>query len=301
MWFVLACGAILVGLDDPDSKSPAAPRATHSVESALVTLIEEASIPARSNGVLDSIPVKAGQLVEPEAPLAQLDEAEATLAVERVTQEVEVARKQAASDVKLRSARRAFDVAKRNLKRAEESNDRRKDSVSEAELDALSFKAFNAELEVEQATNDRAIAETTLQLRQVELRQAELALSLRRIEAPFAGMVVQVHQQAGEWAEAGKPLVRIVRLDRLRVEGFFKSHEVDESLVGRRALLTVDLPGRRGVRFDGGVTFVSPEVNPVNGQVRLWAEVDNPGLKLRPGVRGRLEILEDAPPTQRSE
>jgi hypothetical protein len=36
--------------------------------------------------------------------------------------------------------------------------------------------------------------------------------------------------------------------------------------------------------------FVSPEVNPVNGQVRVWAEVENRGLLLRPGLQAALTI-----------
>jgi multidrug efflux pump subunit AcrA (membrane-fusion protein) len=36
--------------------------------------------------------------------------------------------------------------------------------------------------------------------------------------------------------------------------------------------------------------FVSPEVDPVNGQVRVWAEVENRDGQLRPGVHGKLSI-----------
>jgi macrolide-specific efflux system membrane fusion protein len=38
------------------------------------------------------------------------------------------------------------------------------------------------------------------------------------------------------------------------------------------------------------VVFVSPEVDPVNGQVRIWAEIDNKSLVLRPGLQGALLI-----------
>jgi multidrug efflux pump subunit AcrA (membrane-fusion protein) len=36
--------------------------------------------------------------------------------------------------------------------------------------------------------------------------------------------------------------------------------------------------------------FVSPEVDPVNGQVRVLAEVDNPDGVLRPGLRATMTI-----------
>ena len=60
--------------------------------------------------------------------------------------------------------------------------------------------------------------------------------------------------------------------------------------MGRRAVLAVDLPGKPGTEFDGEVVFVSPEVNPVNGQVRVWAEVVNRDNRLRPGLQGTLTI-----------
>jgi multidrug efflux pump subunit AcrA (membrane-fusion protein) len=38
------------------------------------------------------------------------------------------------------------------------------------------------------------------------------------------------------------------------------------------------------------VTFVSDEVDPNNGEVAVWAEVKNPGHRLKPGLRGTLTI-----------
>lgn len=271
--------------------SPSEVEPLHAIDSALVTLVQEVEVPARSNGVLASLDVSHGDLVRAGEALGRLDEVEAQLAVERMTREVEIARRQADSDVKLRAARRAAEVARRSLKRAEDSIERRKDSVSEAELDQLSQKSYSAQLDVEQVESDREIARSTLQLKEVELRQAEYALELRRIAAPISGMVAQIHQQEGEWAEMGRPLIRLVRLDRLRVEAFLKSAQIDRPLTGHRVTLTLDLPGRPQSQFAGTVTFVSPEVNAVNGQVRVWAEVENTDLLLRPGIRGRLEIL----------
>jgi len=85
----------------------------------------------------------------------------------------------------------------------------------------------------------------------------------------------------------------VLRVDRLRVEGLVLAKELTGDLVGRRVTLTVDLPGRPAAEFEGAMVFVSPEVNPVNSQVRVWAEVDNKKLLLRPGLRGNLTIHPD--------
>ena len=44
----------------------------------------------------------------------------------------------------------------------------------------------------------------------------------------------------------------------------------------------------------GKIVFVSPEIDPVNGQVRVWAEIDNTDFKLRPGLHGSMVIADAA-------
>jgi macrolide-specific efflux system membrane fusion protein len=41
---------------------------------------------------------------------------------------------------------------------------------------------------------------------------------------------------------------------------------------------------------EGALRFVSPEIDPVTHQVRVWAEIDNRQLRLRPGQQGQLLI-----------
>jgi macrolide-specific efflux system membrane fusion protein len=36
--------------------------------------------------------------------------------------------------------------------------------------------------------------------------------------------------------------------------------------------------------------FVSPEVDPITGQVRVWAEIDNREARLRPGQPARMSV-----------
>ncbi len=44
------------------------------------------------------------------------------------------------------------------------------------------------------------------------------------------------------------------------------------------------------MEFAGHIVFVNPEIDPLNSQVRVWAEVENPDLKLRPGMQATLTI-----------
>lgn len=271
------------------------------VEAALITVIEQAEIPAKVEGVLAAINVREGQMVEAGAIVARIEDTEVRLTHDRSKIDLEIARKQAKNDLKVRVAKKSADVARTELKRAIESVEKYKKSVSETEIDRLRLAAERAELETDQAIHEQDTAQLTSQLKEVESELARQAVERRALVSPIAGMVVQVNMHQGEWVQAGKTAVRVLRVDRLRVEGFVAAKSLTGELAGRRVTLSVDLPGKPGSEFSGAVVFVSPEVNPVNGQVRVWAEVDNNKLQLRPGLRGKLTIHSDSAQTARRE
>ena len=220
---------------------------------------------------------------------------------DRAKVEFEIARKQAKNDLKIRLARKSTEVARTELKRAIESVEKYKKSVSETEIDRLRLSAERSELEIDQALHEQEAAQLTSRLKEIEMELAKQAVDRRALVSPIAGMVVQVNLHQGEWVPAGKAVVRVLRVDRLRVEGFVQSKKATGDLVERRVTLTVDLGGKAASEFEGIVVFVSPEVNPVNGQVRVWAEVENKKLLLRPGLRGNLTIHPETAQTAKRE
>jgi macrolide-specific efflux system membrane fusion protein len=259
-------------------------------ESTLLTIIEEVEVPAKVEGVLSKIAVHEGQLVDEGAVLARIDDAEVRLTYDRATIEYEIASKQAKNELKIRIAKKAAAYARSELKRSLDSNAIKRDTVSESELDRQRLAADKGDLEVEQAQIDRETAELTSQLKETEMKLAQQAIERRAIVSTISGMVVQVNAHAGEWVPAGKTVFRVVRLDRLRVESFVHAKQLKPDLDGRKVTLAVDLAGKPGAEFPGTIVFVSPEVDPVNQTVRVWAEIDNPQLLLRPGLRGKLTI-----------
>jgi macrolide-specific efflux system membrane fusion protein len=170
-----------------------------------------------------------------------------------------------------------------------DSSARLAESVTASELDQLKLEADKTRLEIEQAELEHELAQTTVALKQNDLDTARHAIDQRQILAPLAGFVAQVLKQPGEWVEPGEPIIRILRLDRLKAEGLVSADAFDGSLVGRPVIFAVNIGAKRSEYF-GTITFVSPEIDPVNGQVRFWAEIENDDLKLRPGLQGSLLI-----------
>jgi len=271
------------------------------LESALVTVIEAVEIPAKVEGVLAALEAREGRMVESGTVLARIEDTEARLAHQRASIEFEIAEKQARNELKPRVARKAADFAKIELKRAEDASVKIKATVSETEIDRLRLAAEKADLEIDQAIHEQETALLTSRLKETEMQLTQQAVDRRTIRSPISGMVVQVNAQRGEWVPAGKAVVRVLRVDRLRVIASVHAKYLMGDLVGRRVTLAVDLPGTKGTEFEGDVVFVSPEANPVSKTVEVWAEVENKKLLLRPGLSGNLTIYPEPAATARRE
>jgi macrolide-specific efflux system membrane fusion protein len=257
-------------------------------------LIQQVEVPARAQGVLTSIAVVEGDAVQIGDVLAQVDDSEAKLLEGRAVIELEVSRETVKSDVAVRSAKKAFLFNQAEHQRLQRAAEGIRGSISLSELEELKFRAEQAQLDLEKAQHEARLDQLTVDLKSKELELSKHNVDVRKIAAPINGVVVEVLRQPGEWVEPGDKVLRIVRLDRLRVEGLIEVPDVASDLRNAQVTLTLDLPGRGKAEFPGKIVFVSPEINPVNGQVRIWAEVENKDGILKPGLRSKM-ILVPAP------
>ena len=271
--------------------SPARSAEPIPVESVLIRLIEEVDVPAQEEGLLVEVTVEEGARVRRGDLLAKLDDKTAQVAFERAKTEVAIADRKAGNDVTIRFAKKATEVAKAELARAEESIKKYPKSVSDTEIDRLRLTVDRSTLEIEQAEHLLDVEQLTGKLKEREAEAAAISLERRQIHSPIDGVVVEINARAGEWVEPGEKVMRVLRMDRLKAEGFISAKDLRDDILGAEARVTVDLPGRKDYSVTGRVKFVSPEIDPVNGQVRVWVEIENPDLLLRSGLRAKMEIL----------
>ncbi len=260
------------------------------VPSVVLRAVDEASIATREAGTIAQIAVREGHVVKEGQLLAQIDDAETRLIAERAAVEAGIARDRAENDFNARMTRKTLAVAEAVLARAVQAVEQFPKSVSQTEIDRLRLTVERDQLAVAQADHEQRLAEAALKLREIELSLARLRLERCRVIAPFDGIVVELKRRAGEWVEPGQDVARILRVDRLQAEGFLDAPDAGRDLVGHRAILIPEPAGIAEAVFEGTIVFVSPELNPVNGQVLVRAEIDNANLVLRPGRRGTLRI-----------
>lgn len=264
------------------------------IDRCLVTLIEQVAVPAKEAGQLEKLMVQEGTLIQIGQEVGQLDSEKAELEKKQAIFEFQVAEKNASNDVNVRFAEASWRVAVSHLKRGEEANERVPDSVTKTEMAERRLNVEKAKLQIEQAERDLEVARVTAQAKAGLVDIAESNLRRRKIVASTAGIVVERHKLAGEWLNPGDPVVRVMRVDRLRVEGFLDADLHGRELTGRAVVVEALLPGGKREKFAGKIVFVSPEIEPVTNHFRVWAEVENPQLHLRPGAKASMVIAEEA-------
>jgi macrolide-specific efflux system membrane fusion protein len=276
---------VIASVDDSDSQAPG----SIVVDSVVLRLLEEAEVPAQEGGMITAIDVREGDRVKAGQLLAQIDDQVARLGEEAAQAQFEIAEAKATNDVRMRFARKALEVSQAELRRSTESIERFPKSVSQSQLDVERLTVEKNQLEAEQAGHEQEVAVLEMKSKANELKAAAAQVARRRVVAPFDGTIVQTYVRRGEWVEPGQQTLRIVNVDRLKAEGFIPAAAAGNELVGKSVKLVVD-----GISGDGPVSgtlvFVSPEVDPITGQVRVWAEIDNRDGRLRPGLPASMEI-----------
>jgi macrolide-specific efflux system membrane fusion protein len=258
------------------------------VESVVLRLLEEAEVPAQEGGLLTEVAVREGQPVKKGKLLAQIDDQVARLAAEAAQSQYEIAQAKATNDVRIRFAKKALEVSQAELRRSTESIERFAKSVSQSQLDVEKLTVERNQLESEQAEHEHRVAVLEAEAKENELMATRAQVERRQVLAPFDGVIVQIYVRRGEWVEPGQQALRIVNVDRLKAEGFAAAEQASGDLVGKSVTLAIE--GSQQSPAAGSIVFVSPEMDPITGQVRLWAEIDNRDGRLRPGQTVKMTI-----------
>jgi RND family efflux transporter MFP subunit len=286
---VAVCAPFALAADGSDKAQVEPQRLPLEVQSVVLRLLEEAEVPAQEAGVITNVGVVEGQRVKRGDLLAQTDDQVPRLAAAATKAKYDVARAKAINDIRIRYAQKAIEVSEAELRRSTDSIERFAKSVSQSQLDVEKLTVQKNRLEAEQARHEQEIAMLEMKEQEAALNAANVQVTRRRIVAPFDGVIVQIYARNGEWAEPGQKALRIVNVDRLKAEGFIPAQIANDHVVGRSIRLTIE-PGGAQNSFTGKIVFVSPEVDPITSQVRVWAEIDNRDGRLRPGQQARMVV-----------
>ncbi len=266
------------------------PASSIVVSNAVLKTIESTVVAAEVSGIISSFVAKEGMEVKQGQALGKVRDEALKLELARLKTATEIAKKKHASDIDKRLAIKSQAVAENEYQRATQANRQVRDTYPVNEIDRLKLIADRAKLEVERANYVTEMAALEIAQTEHEYRKSYDIYTRHQITAPVSGVITSVEKKVGEWVEPGADLLRIVRLDRLRIEGFVTAEQTITNLVGREARVTVAI-GNKSRETTGKVVFVSPDVNSINSLVRVYLEIDNSRSELRPGLQVKANIL----------
>jgi RND family efflux transporter MFP subunit len=134
----------------------------------------------------------------------------------------------------------------------------------------------------------------TLQQRVAELGLAEQELKDTEFRAPFDGVVEARQTSAGEFLNAGTPVLTLVRIDPIRARLEVAEKDAPRIRLDQKVYLHVE-----GLEqsLEGRIGRLSPVISAGNRMLLIEADLPNPSGILRPGAFARADIVinENAP------
>ena len=261
-----------------------------TVNPVLIKVIEEVAVPAIQDGPILAIQVTEGQVVEVGQTLLQLDDLRAQLKQQQAELELRIATKKAGNRSGVLLAETETRVTNSSLQRAQESRRRFPDTPSQAEVDEIELRVAQAKQHLEQATQEFQLGEFAKDLAAKNLELATFEVDRHQIKSPIQGAVIEIIAKKGEWVRPGDPLIRVMRVDRLKVEGFLKRDAISSSLLDRSVTILVEGGEGEKERHSGKIVFISPVVETNDRTQRIVAEVENSRGLLGPGLRAKMII-----------
>jgi RND family efflux transporter MFP subunit len=161
----------------------------------------------------------------------------------------------ASAEEAVRASVQSFDQAERQFQRLKTLRESGMASTQQLE---------DAEIRRNNGQSDVSAAKT----RVVQARQ-QLERTLAR--APFAGIVSERKVSAGDTAQIGKELLKVMDPTSLRFEGLVSADAIGEVKVGQAVIFQVN--GYGSQEFSGRVKRINPSANAATRQVEVMVEI----------------------------
>lgn len=130
--------------------------------------------------------------------------------------------------------------------------------------------------------SELAQARQALERRKLELAEAEVRLARREIRSPISGRILERLLEPGEYLREDTPVVRIGKIDRLRVEIILPQDAYRQIMPGTGATIWPELGPDQGVSTV--VEVVDPVIDPASGTFGVLLYLDNSQEQLVAGV-----------------
>ena len=228
----------------------------------------EINVGSRVSGIVRSLPVKVGDVVEAGDLLVELDPTPFEAIVAQAAAEIE--------------------LAKAELALAESTLRRKQD---------LAKQGHASTADLESAVRDLNVARAQIGVKEARRHSAEIDLGYSRITAPIRGVIADVTTRKGETVAASfaaPKFVSIVDLEQLEVQAFVDETDIGRIYVGQTARFEVDTYS--DATFEAKVTAINPKAAMQNAVVNYVVVLNFEGQAekiLRPEMTAHVRLQLD--------
>jgi RND family efflux transporter MFP subunit len=180
-------------------------------------------------------------------------------------------------DMSIRDTLTAAEAAQRAAEHALEQGERQFQRMSTLRLTGVvTVEQF------EDAETKRNTEQSDLEAARTRVVSARQQLERTQVRAPFDGIVSERKVSAGDTAQLGKELLKVIDPRSLRFEGLVSADSIGEVKVGQRVMFRVH--GFADREFLGTITKINPAANATTRQVEVLVGFADPTQ--RPEVSG---------------
>jgi len=231
------------------------------------------------SGHVERLNVRLADAVGRGQIVAELDDDEYVQAVNQAAADLAVAR------ANLVEAQSALEIAAREFERIKTLHQRGVASDSQLDEAVAGRSARQARLAVAEAQVTRAEA---------SLETVNIQLGYTKVKADWTGgadrrVVAERFVDEGQTVSANAELLRIVELDPITGVIFVSERDYSRLQPGQDAALSTD--AYPGELFHGRIERISPVFRQATRQARVELTIDNPGLRLKPGMFVRATVV----------
>ncbi len=241
-------------------------------DKCLVFSAESIELPSQESGAIASLEVRENDTISANQVIAKLEGKIAELEKAAAGLQVQVAASEAQDESEIRLAEAFVEESKMQADMYEEMAN--KGTTSQTDFRQRQLAEKQAKVRLVQSKIAKQQRELKWKLSQSAVVLGEQKVDRLTLRSPISGTVTRIDHRAGEWVQAGTTVVKIIRLDEVRIDFFVSLDQIDRiSLIGRPVKVISKSETTESL-FSGRITSYDPDVTSA-GQIRVHATVQN--------------------------
>ena len=241
-------------------------------DKCLVFASESVELSSQESGVIASMEVRENDSVTAKQVIAKLEGKIAELEKTAAGLQAQVAASEAQDESEIRLAEAFVDESKLQADMYQEMAN--KGTAGQSEFRQRQLAEKQAKVRLVQTKIAKEQRELKWKLAQSAVILGEQKVDRLTLLSPISGIVTRIEHRAGEWVQAGTPVVKIIRLDEVRIDFFVSLDQINRTSLKGRPVKVISKSETTESLFSGRITDSDPDVTS-DGQIRVHATVQN--------------------------